>query len=229
MPNQKTTYVVIPCFNEAEVIRKTVQEVSQAGYKIIIVDDCSTDETQKILQGLPVVYIRHKFNLGQGAALQTGMDMAVKLKADRVISFDADGQHDVNDLIGIDKKADEEGLDLVLGSRFMPGSRTNIRAGRKLFLKSARFMNYIFTGVMLTDAHNGFRVFNKKALERIRIRENRMAHASELLRQIRKLKLTFAEFPVHIRYTAYSRKKGQSLLNSVRIVFELLLNKIFDK
>lgn len=89
-------------------------------------------------------------------------------------------------------------------------------------------MNYLFTGILLTDAHNGLRVFNRRTAATIRLKENRMAHASEFLLQVKRNRLRFAEYPVHIRYSEYSRKKGQSLLNSVRIFLELLLNKIFD-
>jgi len=95
-------------------------------------------------------------------------------------------------------------------------------------LKSACLLNYFFTGILLTDAHNGLRAFNRHAANSIRLKENRMAHATEFLLEIKRSWLAFAEYPVHIRYTPYSRKKGQSLLNSIRIFFELVLNKIFD-
>lgn len=221
--------VIIPCYNEADVIASTVKEVLAAGYKVIVVDDCSTDQTPDVIKPLPIHYIRHSINLGQGAALQTGFDFAKKRRAAYFVSFDADGQHDVRDIKKMIGKMVEENLDVVLGSRFLPGSETNISAGRKLLLKSACLMNFLFTGIWLTDAHNGLRVLNRRAVESIRLRENRMAHASEFLLQLKKKGLKFGECPVRIRYTEYSRKKGQSLLNSVRIFFELLLNKIFDK
>lgn len=222
-------YLIIPCFNEAEVIRQTVEEVISGGYKVVLVDDCSTDNTKEIIKGMPVNYIRHKVNLGQGAALQTGIEVARKKGAEIFVTFDADGQHDVNDVAAMCNKLTEEKLDVVLGSRFLLASKSNVSGGRKLFLKLASLMNFVFTGILLTDAHNGLRVFNRNTAEKIVLKENRMAHASEFLAQIKKHKLRFAEHPVHIRYTAYSRKKGQSLLNSIRIFFELVLNKIFDK
>lgn len=222
-------YLIIPCFNEAEVIRSTVEEVLTSGYHVVLVDDCSTDNTKEILNGLPVIYLRHKINLGQGATLQTGIEMARKKGAEIFVSFDADGQHDVKDIEEMCKKLKEDKLDIVLGSRFLPGAISNISGSRKVFLKMASLMNFVFTGIHLSDAHNGIRVFNRNAAEKIRLKENRMAHATEFLIQIKKHKLRFAEHPVHIRYSAYSRKKGQSLLNSIRIFFELVLNKIFDK
>jgi hypothetical protein len=166
--------------------------------------------------------------MGQGAALQTGISVALKRKGEYMVTFDADGQHDVNDIEGMLQKLKEGQFDIILGSRFLPGAGGNIRTVRKLLLKVACYLNYVFTGILLTDAHNGLRVMNRNAAERIHLKENRMAHATEILKEIKKHSLKFGEFPVHIHYSDYSKKKGQSLLNSVRIFFDLIMNKIFD-
>jgi len=218
----------MPCFNEAAVIKNTVHELLHYGYGIVIVDDASIDDSGQQVKGLPVHYIRHRVNLGQGAALQTGIDVALKNDAEYFVTFDADGQHDVKDIPGMLQMLEKKNHDVVLGSRFLEGAVTNISLFRKLLLKSACMLNYFFTGILLTDAHNGLRAFNHHAAKSIRLKENRMAHATEFLLEIKRKRLTFAEYPVHIRYTSYSRKKGQSLLNSIRIFFELVLNKIFD-
>ena len=227
-PPNSSIFVIIPCFNEASVIRKTVKEVVEKGYHVILVDDCSKDNPGKQLKGLPIYYLQHRVNMGQGAALQTGIHVALKKGAEYLVTFDADGQHDVNDIDGMIHKLKEDQFDIVLGSRFLPGAGGNISAGRKLLLKAACYLNYLFTGILLTDAHNGLRFMNRHAAESIRLKENRMAHATEILKEIKKHGLKFGEFPVHIHYTEYSKKKGQSLLNSVRIFFDLVLNKIFD-
>jgi glycosyltransferase involved in cell wall biosynthesis len=221
-------YIIVPAYNEAEVIRETILLLLEKKYDIVIVDDASVDDTYRKIADLPVYYLRHRINLGQGAALQTGIDFAGKKGATVFVSFDADGQHDAADIEGMIRKLKEQELDIIFGSRFLPGASGNITGIRKMTLKAGRWMNYLFTGILLTDAHNGLRVFNRKAAEAIRLKENRMAHASEFLLQVKKNRLGFAEYPVHIRYSAYSRKKGQSLLNSIRIFFELLLNKLFD-
>ena len=228
MSDKKTIFVVIPCYNEAGIIRETIAAIIEKGYSIIVVDDHSTDNTREQLKEIPLIYIRHRLNLGQGAALQTGISVALKRGAEYLVTFDADGQHDVNDIDGMLQKLKEDQLEIVLGSRFLPGSGGNISAGRKLLLKAACYLNYLFTGILLTDAHNGLRVMNRHAAESIHLKENRMAHATEILKEIKKHDLKFGEFPVHIHYTGYSKKKGQSLLNSIRIFFDLVLNKIFD-
>ena len=228
MSDKKTIFVVIPCYNEAGIIRETIAAIIEKDYSIIVVDDHSTDNTREQLKEIPLIYIRHRLNLGQGAALQTGISVALKRGAEYLVTFDADGQHDVNDIDGMLQKLKEDQLEIVLGSRFLPGSGGNISAGRKLLLKAACYLNYLFTGILLTDAHNGLRVMNRHAAESIHLKENRMAHATEILKEIKKHDLKFGEFPVHIHYTGYSKKKGQSLLNSIRIFFDLVLNKIFD-
>ena len=228
MNDKRAIFVVIPCYNEAGIIRETITAVIEKGYSIIVVDDHSTDNTKEQLSDIKLIYIRHRLNMGQGAALQTGISVALKKGAEYLVTFDADGQHDVNDIDGMIDKLKESQLDVVLGSRFLPGAGGNISAGRKLLLKAACYLNYVFTGILLTDAHNGLRVMNRHGAESIHLKENRMAHATEILKEIKRNGLKFGEFPVHIHYTGYSRKKGQSLLNSVRIFFDLVLNKIFD-
>jgi glycosyltransferase involved in cell wall biosynthesis len=223
-----SVYIIVPAYNEAEVIRETILSLLGKKYNIVIVDDASSDDTYGKIKDLPVYYLRHRINLGQGAALQTGIDFAEKKGAIFFVSFDADGQHDANDIEGMIRQLKEQEKDIIFGSRFLTGASSNITGIRKIILKAGRWMNYLFTGILLTDAHNGLRVFNRKAAKIIRLRENRMAHASEFLLQAKKNLLRFAEHPVHIRYSEYSRKKGQSLLNSIRIFLELLLNKIFD-
>ena len=228
MSDRKTIFVIIPCYNEANIIRETITTIIEKGYSIIVVDDHSTDNTKEQLKEIPLIYLHHRVNMGQGAALQTGISLALKKDAEYLVTFDADGQHDVSDIDGMLHKLKEEHFDIVLGSRFLPGAGGNISAGRKLFLKAACYLNYLFTGILLTDAHNGLRVMNRHAAESIHLKENRMAHATEILKEIKKHDLKFGEFPVQIHYSSYSKKKGQSLLNSVRIFFDLVLNKIFD-
>jgi len=228
LSDRKTIFVIIPCYNEAGIIQETIAAVNEKGYSIIVVDDHSTDNTKELLKEIPVIYIRHRLNMGQGAALKTGRSVALKKGAEWLVTFDADGQHDVNDIEGMIHKLKKDQLDIVLGSRFLPGAGGNISTGRKLVLKAACYLNYLFAGILLTDAHNGLRVMNRHAAERIRLKENRMAHATEILKEIKKYRLKISEFPVHIHYSGYSKKKGQSLLNSIRIFFDLVLNKIFD-
>ena len=219
--------VIIPCFNEASVIRQTVTQVLDAGYEVAVIDDGSDEDILQALTGLPVHFLKHAVNLGQGAALQTGMQYALAQGADIGVHFDADGQHQLEDMPTMLEPIMQGKVDIVLGSRFMnPSHARDVPFSRRLLLKMARYTNLLFTGLWLTDAHNGFRALNRKAMQTIRITENKMAHATEILRQIKTNKLTYCECPTRVIYTDYSKKKGQSLWNSINIFVDILLNRV---
>lgn len=227
MENSKVC-IIIPSYNEGKIIASTLQPLISAGYTIILVDDCSSDDTELVARGLPVHYIRHFINLGQGASLQTGFNYAKKLDIDVVVTFDADGQHDYKDIPAMIAPLVNNEADVVLGTRFK--RREDVMAVpsiRRRILKVAIMVNRFFAGIKLSDAHNGFRAVNRHALNNIRLYENRMAHATEFLYNIKKHKLRYVEVPVHIVYTDYSQVKGQSSANSVNILIDLVLNKLF--
>lgn len=223
----KKIFVVIPVFNETEVIRQVVNGLISLNYKVVLVDDGSDIPVISQLAGLPIHVLRHPVNLGQGAALQTGIEYAISKDADYIVSFDADGQHQTADIPKLLEPLVNNEADITIGSRFISGAKHNMPAGRKIVLQIGRRINYLLTGLLLTDAHNGLRAMNRKAASLIEIIENRMAHATELLSQIKKNKLRYKEIPVTIVYTDYSKNKGQTAWGSFRIFFDLLLNKIF--
>ena len=141
--------------------------------------------------------------------------------------MDADGQHGISSIPTLIEPLIANEVDIVLGSRFLSNEETSIPYSKKIVLKTARIVNYVFSGLLLSDAHNGLRAFNKKTLEKLTITENRMAHASEILFDVKKQKLRFKEVPVKIAYTIYSKQKGQSTWDSIRILFDLILYKLF--
>lgn len=216
------TWVVVPMFNEATVIGSVIEGLLPAFPNVVCVDDGSSDGSVGAALAAGATVIRHPINLGQGASLQTGFDFALAdPEMTEVVTFDADGQHQVADAVGMVEKLRAEGLDVVIGSRFLD-DRTRMSALKRGTLRLAAFYTRLTTGLALTDAHNGLRVIDRGLLERIRLRQNRMAHASELIDQIGGDKARWAEFPTHIVYTDYSKAKGQSVLNSINILVELL-------
>jgi glycosyltransferase involved in cell wall biosynthesis len=218
---------ILPVFNEEVVLRKVVHVLVNQVSAVIVVDDGSSEPVINHIGDLPVIVLRHQVNLGQGAALQTGFAYARKLNPDIVITFDGDGQHDANDLAGLIAPIVQGKSDIVLGSRFLPDSATRLSFAKKMILQLARYINFLLSGILLSDAHNGLRALNPTALEKITITENRMAHASEILFQIKKHRLRYMEVPVHIRYTNYSIKKGQSVWDSIKVFFDIVLHKMF--
>ena len=220
-------FVVVPAYNECRVIRDTLQPVLDMGYSVVVVDDASTDDTATALNGLPVHVLRHRINRGAGAATQTGMSFALAQGARYIVHFDADGQHRAQDIPVLLAPLLAGRADVVLGSRFMRRTdRAAVPRARRLLLRGAVIFNGLMTGVWLTDAHNGLRAFTAAAAARIDIRERGFAHGSEILQQIRRGRLRCIEQPTMVSYTAYSMAKGQSPLNAVRIVFDLLVRRI---
>ena len=225
--DHRKVFVVIPAYNEHAVIRSVVNELLPYNFHLVIVDDGSEPALYSLLKKLPVSILRHQVNLGQGAVLQTGIEYALSKNAGYIVTFDADGQHQASDIDNLLIPLVNNEADIAFGSRFMKGGRHNMAFTRKVLIQIARFLNYCLTGMMLTDAHNGLRAMNPKAASTIQIRQNGMAHATELLTQIKKYNLRYKEVPVSIHYSDYSRKKGQTIWSSFRIFFDLLLNKIF--
>jgi glycosyltransferase involved in cell wall biosynthesis len=219
------TYIIIPAFNESSGLAAVLKSLLPLNFGIIVIDDGSTDDTGKIAVAFPVLLIRHELNLGQGAALETGMEAARKLNADFVIHFDADGQHDPSDIAQLLIPLQKDEADIVFGSRFLGKKPSGLNLSKKIILNVGRWINYLITGILLTDAHNGIRALNRKALYTIHFHQPGMAHASELLYEVRRKSLRYLERPVHISYTDYSKRKGQSLLNSVNILFHLFFKK----
>ena len=216
-------WLVVPVFNEAEVVADVIAEARKTFPHVVCVDDGSGDESASEALRAGAVVVSHPINLGQGAALQTGFDYITAFTdAAYAVTFDADGQHDPADAAAMVDRARAEGLGFVFGSRFMD-RRTRPGLAKRVVLGTAIVGTRLATGLRLTDAHNGLRVIRRDALETVSLKQHGMAHASEIVTALAATGLPWAEHAVHIRYTDYSRAKGQSLLNSVNILADLIL------
>jgi len=217
VPPREDTWVVIAAFNEGAVIYDVVREVTRDGWSVALVDDGSRDDTAAKARSAGAVVLRHSVNLGQGAALQTGIDYAVRRGARSIVTFDADGQHVAADIPALVDALGE--FDVALGSRFL-GSVEGASRRRMMMLRASIVMSNRLSGLKLTDAHCGFRAFRATAAPKLRITQDRMAHASQLLRKLKSNKLRVTEVPVTIRYTDHSKAKGQSGFQAIRILFD---------
>lgn len=218
-------WAVVPAYNEAEIIGSVINDLKNSVDNIVVVDDGSTDGTIVEAERSGAVVIRHMINLGQGAALQTGINFALNNNADIIVTFDADGQHQASDIEKVVKPLLLGEVDVVLGSRFLNGT-SDIPTLRRVLLKVAAFITRVYTGLVVTDAHNGFRALSKFAAQNIDLRQNGMAHASEIIEQIKRRNLKFQEVPITIKYTKYSLAKGQRLSDSFKIFWDLILGRI---
>ena len=215
-------WIVIPAFNEAAVIGQVIADVRSVFDHVVCVDDGSTDGTGEIARRAGAHLVRHPINLGQGAAIQTGVEYARKQPGARVFAtFDADGQHRVKDVAAMIDRLCAGHVDVVIGTRFSKdqgGSRPPFL--KRIVLQTATRLSPSGRRLGLTDTNNGLRVFNKKVADGLDIRMSGMSHANEFVMLIAENHWRVVEQPVEVLYTEYSKSKGQPLLNGVNIIFD---------
>ena len=221
------TIVVIPAYNEGQVVREVLAEILTVFPRVVVVDDGSADATAAQARLAGATVLRHPVNVGQGAALETGVRYALQLGAEYFVTMDADGQHLPGDARAMLAQLDRQRatLDVVLGSRFL-GLASAMGRRRRLLLRAATLLSRRLHGLALTDTHNGLRVFSRNVAERMRFHHVDMAHASDVYDIIRKYGFRFEEHPVTIRYTDYSKAKGQPMLNAINILIDFLFNRV---
>lgn len=205
-----------------------LEQLSYLPYRIVLIDDGSADDTARQAGRFDVCVLRHAWNLGQGAALQTGIAYALRWPETRfIVTFDADGQHCAQDIVRVLAPLEAGTHDVTLGSRFAKGgTAVGIPVTRQALLWLATALTRITTGLRISDTHNGIRGLTASAAGRISITQNRMAHASEILSRIAGHQLRYCEVPVTIRYTEYSMSKGQRLLDAVTIMWDIMTARI---
>ena len=218
--------VIIPVYNEGKVIKSVIDKVLKEYKYVVCINDGSSDNSREEILKTKAYFVDHPINMGQGAALQTGVEFARSLPVEYFVTYDADGQHRLEDVREMIRTIKRDKTDFVLGSRFLGKEAVNMPKMKRIILKMAIRFSNITSGVKLTDTHNGLRVFNRKVANSIQITLPDMAHASEILEIIYRNKYTYTEVPVVIEYTDYSRGKGQSIINAVNIAFDTLLRKV---
>lgn len=218
-------YIVIAAYNEGAKIAEVVTELRARLPHIVVVDDGSRDDTGQRAFEAGATVLPHAVNRGQGAALQTGITYALRCGASVVVTFDADGQHRMLDIPAMVRPILAQEVHVCLGSRFLEHGDA-VPVARRWLLAGAVVFTRLMSGVRLSDAHNGFRAFSREAAQQLELTLDRMAHASEIIDQIRESKLPFREIPVHIRYTDYSRAKGQTSSAALRVAVDYLWGKL---
>jgi glycosyltransferase involved in cell wall biosynthesis len=219
-------WIVVPAFNEASVISDVVTDIRSVFDHVVCVDDGSRDDTAEQAWRAGAHVVRHPVNLGQGAAIQTGVEYArSQPQAAMFATFDADGQHRVKDVMRMLDRLTGEDLDIVVGTRFADRAPVDMPALRRLLFPLIAKLSPASRKLGLTDAHNGLRVFNRTVADGLNLTMNGMAHASEIVAEIVENGWRVAEEPVEILYTDYSMSKGQPLVNGVNIIFDGLLRK----
>ncbi|AKV03413.1 Dolichol-phosphate mannosyltransferase [Labilithrix luteola] len=242
----------MPAYNEEQRLVRTLAELAEhlraevgVTVCVFLVDDGSvppiSDDVVPASHALRVVLARHEVNLGQGAAIETARRLALDPRFaseegafDAYVTMDSDGQHRPQDVQAL-ALAVTRGVDVALGNRFAGGS--DVPSSRRVLLTLARLFERLTTGLTLSDAHNGLRAFSPRAIGRMQLRQNRMAHATEITRRISLAssagreaeRLRLVEVPVAVRYTDESLAKGQKASGAVAIVVDLFQGFLFGK
>jgi len=221
-----TLTILIPAFNEERVVKQVlagVKKVKISGVKkeIVVIDDGSTDRTYQMAKNSKVIVLRHLLNRGLGGALGTGLEYAKKNKSEIVVTFDADGQHNPEDIKKVIRPIIKNQADFVIGSRLMKNSKMPL--DRKIINMGANVFSYLLFGVWVTDTQSGLRALNKLAIAKINIKMNRMEVSSEFLKEAKKSHLRIKEIPIKAIYSKYSRAKGQQNSNALAVIIKLLM------
>lgn len=218
----KDIYVIVPAFNEQNVIKDIINNLLKNFSNVIVINDGSNDKTLEIINDLDIKILSHEINLGVGAAVQTGFDYVSNIPdAKAVITFDADGQHLVDDAVAMAKEIliCDEGI--IFGTRF-PKHSKNIPKVKRIVLKLIAKITDLVTGVTLSDAHNGLKAYKVSTIKELELQFSSYSYESELITQVAKKKIEYKEMSTDIKYTSYSIKKGQKLLNGLLIIEDLL-------
>jgi len=219
----KEVCILLPFYNEGKVLRDVITSLKSKDYYVLGIDDGSNDDSWEIANTTAMKVLRHPTNLGQGAALQTGIEFArLNPNFKYFVTFDSDGQHKVENIEHVLQPLIEEKADIVFGTRFQDDI-TKFPFIKRIILQLAIKYTKLSTGVPLTDTHNGFRALNRKAINKINLTFSGMTHASEFVEKAGRAELRIKEVPVHILYTKYSKSKGQSIWNAINILTDLFL------
>lgn len=217
-------FVIIPAYNEEKVLGDVLDSLTLYFQNIVIVNDGSTDGTKEVIESSSAILINHAQNLGAGAAIRTGLQFVSNHpQCTAALTFDADGQHQVEDAIAFATEISKCNEDIIFGSRFLEKSNPkNMPTIKKIVLKTACYITNYLTRTSLTDTHNGMKAIKQGGLKKLELNLDSFAFDSEIIYQVSKKKLSYKELPTNTIYTKYSKNKGQSLRNGFIILEDLL-------
>ncbi len=222
--------IVIPSYNEGERIVQVISSVLDKGYtNIVVIDDGSSDNSMELIQNHNhnITILQHLVNRGAGAATETGLKYCrEELKADIVVMIDADTQHDVDDIRKLIESHLEQNADITIGNRFL-NENSDIPSKNRFYNNVANIVTSIFAGQKVTDSQSGFKVFNKRALHRIIIEQDKYEHCSEIFIKGHKHNLKIIDVPIRVYYPPEIKDKGQHFFSGIRTLLNLLYSVLF--
>lgn len=220
------TYIVVPAFNEDRVIGSVLRSLkgTYPSHQIIVVNDCSTDQTENISRAEGVTVVSHILNRGLGGALGTGIAKAIQMGADIVVTFDSDGQHLVEDVERVAAPIKAGEADVVIGSRLL--TKSGMPFIRRAYNLIGNIITYLLFGMKVTDSQSGLRAFSNEAARSLDLKANRMEVSSEIIREIKVRNFRYKEIPIKAIYTDYSMSKGQSFIVGIKTFIKLIVLRI---
>jgi glycosyltransferase involved in cell wall biosynthesis len=226
--NPSNIVIIIPSYNEGERIRMVVKAIKEQGFhKIVVIDDGSTDNSMELIKKYNVIILRHLVNRGAGAATETGLKYCREiLKPIAAVMIDADTQHDASEIKKLIDAHFEQGADITIGNRFLEGNKS-IPSKNRFYNRIANIITSLFAGKMIHDSQSGFKVFGKKALERIIIEHDQYEHCSEILIKGHEYNFKIINVPIKVYYSTEISRKGQNIFNGIRTFINLLYSALF--
>jgi len=223
---QKKLFIVLPAWNEEKSIGKVLRMLKNKGYKnLIVVDDGSKDRTYDVAKKHNVIVLKHIINRGLGGALGTGIEKALDMDAKVILTFDSDGQHSVDDIPKMTVPIFANKVDVVIGSRLMNSKGMPI--SRKIGNWGFNVITLLLFNIWTSDSQSGLRAFSRKAAHKIKIKTNRMEVSSEIIKEIGRNKLSYAEVPIKVIYTDESLAGGEnSFWNGFKILRKLIIRSL---
>lgn len=221
----ENVYILIPVYNEANKIKEVIDVLKLSFKNIVVVNDGSKDNTLAVLESLDVELINHSINLGQGAAISSGLEFIKTIEnAEAIITFDADGQHSAQDAIAFADEIVKCEEEIIFGSRFLE-HRKNIPFIKRIALSIVTFFTNIISNTNLSDVHNGLKAIKVSCLNKLDIHIDGFAFESQIIHKVGRENILYKEMSTNIIYTKYSKNKGQKLLNGLIILEDLFRSR----
>ena len=218
-------FVVVPAYNEEKTVENVLEDLLKMGFDFVVVDDGSSDDTNKIVTRIikekkKGLLCKHLLNRGLGAAIKTGIEAALAQGADIIVTFDADGQHDPDDINTVIMPIIKNEADVAVGKRDFKEMTSSKKYGNQIM----NFITLIFYGIRVNDSQSGLRAFNRKAAQSIIINARDYGVSSEIIGEVKRHQLKLEEVPMKTIYTDYTMKKGTNLYEGLKILTKLILN-----
>ena len=214
--------VGIPAFNEGKNIASIILKLKKITNKIIVCNDGSSDLTSKIAEELGATVVNHSKNLGYGAAIRSIFLKAKEMNSDILVTFDADGQHRIEDIEKVIQPIMENKTDIVIGSRFLNKEKDQVPEYRKVGIKIITKVTNASIHQKITDSQSGFRAYSKKVLEKLTPSDVGMGISTEILIKSSKMEFKISEVPIKILYEGENTSTHNPISHGTSVLFSTI-------